>query len=141
MTHVLFVAIAICTLPGPCAAQAPEPAGKPIDAKATAEAIEAGMGWLLRHQDEAGGWSASQFQRHDPKTDLCTGTGKPDQDLPVTAWATFASSIVGARPSCRKCERSDSRQSGAVRNSFPGAEPCSKPSARPGPISWSSKSV
>ena len=90
MTNRPLVALAICTLLGLCAAQAPEPAAKPIDAKATGEAIDAGIGWLLRHQDEAGGWSASQFQRHDPKTDLCTGTGKPDQDLPVTALATFA---------------------------------------------------
>ncbi|MDO8349315.1 MAG: hypothetical protein Q7T30_03690 [Planctomycetota bacterium] len=84
-----LVVLALCTLPGLSVAQSPPPA-EPIGAPATAAAIDAGIGWLLRHQEEAGGWSASQFQRHDPKGDLCTGTGKPDQDLHVTAWATLA---------------------------------------------------
>jgi hypothetical protein len=90
MTHAWIVAFAICTLPTLCAAQEPEAGAKLGDATATAEAMDAGIGWLLRHQDENGGWSASQFMRHDPKTDLCTGTGKPDQDLLVTAWAAAA---------------------------------------------------
>src|SRR5262245_20891958 len=90
MTQQLFIAFAICALPALCAAQAPEPATKQIDTKALLDAMDAGIGWLARHQDEAGGWSASQFQRQDPKIDVCTGTGKPDQDLPVTAWATLA---------------------------------------------------
>src|SRR5678809_809365 len=90
MANRLLVAFTLCSVSGLSLAQAPEPAAKAIDAKATAEAMEAGIGWLLRHQDESGGWSASMFVRHDPKGDLCTGTGKPDQDLHVTAWATFA---------------------------------------------------
>jgi len=90
MTHACINAFAICSLAWTAAAQEPEAGAKLGDAKATAEAIDAGIGWLVRHQDEAGGWSATQFQRHDPKTDVCTGTGKPDQDLLVTAWATSA---------------------------------------------------
>jgi len=90
MTQQSFILFVICALTAPCAAQSPEETAKPIDAKATAAAMDAAIGWLVRHQDENGGWSASQFQRHDPKTDLCTGTGKPDQDLLVTAWATMA---------------------------------------------------
>ena len=90
MTHRKLVVLLISSLPGLCAAQATEAQTPRIDEKATVAAINAGLGWLVRHQDENGGWSATQFQRHDPKTDLCTGTGKPDQDLPVTAWATLA---------------------------------------------------
>ncbi|HEX6810641.1 MAG TPA: hypothetical protein VF384_03360 [Planctomycetota bacterium] len=90
MTHAWIVAFAIWTLPVLSAAQEPEPAAKPIDAKAVVAAMDAGIAWLVRHQDETGVWSASQFQRHDPKTDVCTGTGKPEQDLFVTAWATLA---------------------------------------------------
>src|SRR5262245_20183705 len=90
MTHAWIVAFAVCTLAWTAAAQTPEPAAKLIDAKATAQAMDAGIGWLVRHQDEDGCWSASQFMRHDPKTDLCTGLGKPEQDLLVTAWATVA---------------------------------------------------
>ena len=90
MTHRKLVVLLIGSLSGPCAAQATEAQTPQIDGKATVAAIEAGIGWLVRHQDENGGWSAAQFQRHDPKTDLCTGTGKPDQDLPVTALATLA---------------------------------------------------
>lgn len=90
MTHRELVALLICTLPELAVAQATKLPAAPIDAKATVAAMDAGIGWLIRHQDENGGWSASQFQRHDPKTDLCTGTGKPDQDLPVTAWSTLA---------------------------------------------------
>jgi hypothetical protein len=81
--------LAICMLAGAALAQQAQPADPP-GARSTTAAIEAGIAWLLRHQEESGGWSASQFQRHDPKGDLCTGTGKPDQDLHVTAWATFA---------------------------------------------------
>ncbi|HZN40815.1 MAG TPA: prenyltransferase/squalene oxidase repeat-containing protein [Planctomycetota bacterium] len=90
MSDRSLVALLVCILPGLSQAQATEPRRPPIDGKATVEAMNAGIGWLVRHQDENGGWSASEFQRHDPKTDLCTGTGKPDQDLPVTAWATLA---------------------------------------------------
>lgn len=90
MTRRMFIALAICTLPSLCEAQAPEPAAAPIDAKATAAAMDAGLGWLVRHQDETGAWRASQFVRHDPDTDRCTGIGKPEQDLLVTAWATMA---------------------------------------------------
>ena len=71
-------------------AQAP-PAAPQAPAVPTArETMEAGIVWLVAHQDEDGGFSASQFVRHDPKGDLCTGTGKPDQDFHVTAWATMA---------------------------------------------------
>jgi len=90
MIHRWFVAFAIYVTPSLSVAQEPQPAQQPIDAKATTQAIDAGIGWLLRHQDETGGWSASEFVRHDPKTDLCTGIGKPDQDIPVTALATLA---------------------------------------------------
>jgi hypothetical protein len=85
----LPIVLAVCTLPVLSLAQEAAPTDPP-GARSTTGAIDAGVAWLLKHQEENGGWSASQFQRHDPKGDLCTGTGKPDQDLHVTAWATFA---------------------------------------------------
>ena len=88
MPRLPLIAV-LCTLPGLSMAQDPAPTDPP-GARSTSGAIETGIAWLLRHQEEAGGWSASQFQRHDPKNDLCTGTGKPDQDLHVTAFATLA---------------------------------------------------
>jgi len=90
MANRVLVAFILCSVSTLSLAQTQELAAKPIDAKATTEAMDAGIRWLLQHQDESGGWSASLFVRHDPKGDLCTGTGKPDQDLHVTAWATFA---------------------------------------------------
>src|SRR5262245_15261844 len=48
--------------------------------------------------------------------------------------------MLEARPSWRKCWRSETRQRGAVLNSLPVADPCSKPSARFAPMSCSSKS-
>lgn len=85
----LPIVVVLCTLPSLAVAQETAPTDPP-GARSTKGAIEAGIAWLLRHQEESGAWSASQFQRHDPKGDLCTGTGKPDQDLHVTTFATFA---------------------------------------------------
>jgi len=75
------------------AAQSPvpaRPAAAPAPVPNARTAMDAALAWLVAHQDEDGGWSASQFMRHDSKHDLCTGVGKPDQDLHVTAWATMA---------------------------------------------------
>jgi hypothetical protein len=87
---VLFHSI---VLPG-VRAQVPPAAPRAPAARTAADAIRDGLQWLVAHQDEDGSWSASQFVRHDPKGDLCTGTGKPDQDFHVTAWATMA--LLGA---------------------------------------------
>jgi hypothetical protein len=89
----VLVAAAVPLL-APGRAQAPQgapPAAVPL---MTGTPIRDGLLWLVAHQDENGSWSASQFVRHDPKGDLCTGTGKPDQDFHVTAWATLA--LLGA---------------------------------------------
>src|SRR5262245_61708998 len=59
------------------------------------QALDAGIAWLVAHQDEDGGWSASLFLRHDPKGEPCTGAGKPDQDFHVTALATVALLATG----------------------------------------------
>src|SRR5262245_52462858 len=61
-----------------------------IVARTTADAIQSGVRWLVSHQDEDGGFSASLFVRHDPRDDICTGTGKPNQDFQVTTWAALA---------------------------------------------------
>ncbi len=58
--------------------------------------IEAGHEWLRRHQDEDGRWSASMFVVHDPKGDVCTGIGKPDQDVFVTSLVIDAISGLSA---------------------------------------------
>jgi len=66
------------------------PVSAPIATHSTADAIQDGVRWLAAHQDEDGGFSASLFMRHDPRGDVCTGTGKPDQDFQVTVWAALA---------------------------------------------------
>ncbi|MBL8750358.1 MAG: terpene cyclase/mutase family protein [Planctomycetes bacterium] len=73
------------------------PAGQPdaTEAAATA-AIDRGLAWLARHQDEDGRWSAALFVRHDPAGDVCQGTGKPDQDLAVTSFAMLAGLAAGS---------------------------------------------
>lgn len=73
--------------------QTPAPAHPPVPPAAAADpegtklraVIDTGHEWLRRHQDEDGRWSASMFVVHDPKGDVCTGVGKPDQDVFVTA--------------------------------------------------------
>jgi hypothetical protein len=86
-------------LAGALAAQDKPP---PAPERSPRAAIAAGVQWLVAHQEENGGWSAGQFMRHDPKGDLCTGPGKPDQDLRVTALAILAlqgsSSTLGSGP-------------------------------------------
>lgn len=98
-------------LPLTLAAQEPPPPPapvKPVAPTAAAEdpegiklraVIDAGHEWLRRHQDEDGRWSASLFVVHDPKADVCTGVGKPDQDVFVTALVINACFGLGQIPS------------------------------------------
>ena len=73
--------------PPPAAAKPAAPATAAADPEGVElrAVIDAGHEWLRRHQDEDGRWSASMFVVHDPKGDVCTGVGKPEQDVFVTA--------------------------------------------------------
>ncbi len=74
--------------PAPVPGVAPGPAPTPKDEVAGAKlkaVIDAGHAWLKKHQDADGRWSASAFVVHDPKGAPCTGAGRPDQDVFVTA--------------------------------------------------------
>ncbi len=58
--------------------------------RGTAPALEAGLQWLARHQDEDGRWDCDGFMRHDDPGDLCTGPGGSLHDVGVTGLALLA---------------------------------------------------
>jgi hypothetical protein len=43
----------------------------------TAKAIEDGLEWLKKHQDEDGKWDADDFSKHDIEGEPCDGPGNP----------------------------------------------------------------
>ena len=54
-------------------------------------AVERGLDWLARHQDEAGGWSAATFSTCcGPGATTCTGSGRGEHDVGVTGLALLA---------------------------------------------------
>jgi hypothetical protein len=56
----------------------------------TIQAIERGLEWLARHQDEDGKWSASEFSKHCPAGHVCSGPGNAVHDVGVTGLAMLA---------------------------------------------------
>lgn len=56
----------------------------------TARAIQLGLEWLKRHQDEDGKWSSSEFTKHCPPNDFCDGPGNPVNDIGLTGLALLA---------------------------------------------------
>ncbi len=56
----------------------------------TARAIEAGLRWLVSHQDTDGKWDVDEFMKHDPGGDRCTGGGSPVHDIGITGLALLA---------------------------------------------------
>jgi HEAT repeat protein len=54
------------------------------------KAIELGLQWLARHQDEDGKWDADGFDRHAPKDDPNGGPGGKLYDTGVTGLALLA---------------------------------------------------
>ena len=58
--------------------------------KSTAEAIEAGLEWLKKHQDEDGKWDADEFMKHDKEGEACKGAGNPVHDVGLTGLALLA---------------------------------------------------
>mgnify|MGYP002623684908 FL=1 len=59
-------------------------------ASATENAVELGLDWLARHQDEDGRWDCDGFMKHDPADDKCDGPGGAFHDVGVTGLATLA---------------------------------------------------
>ena len=56
----------------------------------TARAIELGLEWLKKHQDEDGKWDADDFAKHDVDGEPCDGPGNPVHDVGVTGLALLA---------------------------------------------------
>ncbi|MEM7201226.1 MAG: prenyltransferase/squalene oxidase repeat-containing protein [Planctomycetota bacterium] len=56
----------------------------------TARAIELGLEWLAKHQDEDGRWDADDFMKHDLEGDPCDGPGDAGHDVGVTGLALLA---------------------------------------------------
>lgn len=54
------------------------------------DAVRAGIGWLLSHQDDDGMWDPAKFQKHDPQDDPCSGPGGPQYATGITALALLA---------------------------------------------------
>lgn len=54
------------------------------------EAIDAGIEWLVAHQDADGKWDADEFDKHDTEGDPCDGHGDPAHDVGVTGLAVLA---------------------------------------------------
>jgi len=61
-----------------------------------AEAMEAGLVWLVAHQDASGRWDSDNFMKHDPRAGRCDGAGGAEYDLGVTALAALALVESGA---------------------------------------------
>lgn len=57
---------------------------------ATAKAIEMGLEWLAKHQDEDGKWDTDGFMKHDVEGEPCDGPGNPVHDVGVTGLALLA---------------------------------------------------
>jgi hypothetical protein len=58
--------------------------------KSTAAAIEAGLKWLVDHQDEDGKWDCDGFMKHDKVGEPCDGQGNGVHDVGVTGLALLA---------------------------------------------------
>jgi hypothetical protein len=72
----------------------PEPSELPEapSAEVLAAAVDAGVAWLVRYQDDDGRWDADEFMKHDDPAlgDTCTGPGNPVHDVGVTGLALLA---------------------------------------------------
>ncbi|MCE9635864.1 MAG: hypothetical protein K8T90_09180 [Planctomycetes bacterium] len=72
---------------------------KPSRAPAEVQkAIDAGISWLVRHQDGSGGFDGDGFEKHDPKDGPSGGAGKEAFDDGLTALAALALARSGAVP-------------------------------------------
>ncbi|HEX5051212.1 MAG TPA: prenyltransferase/squalene oxidase repeat-containing protein [Planctomycetota bacterium] len=58
--------------------------------RSTAAAIDAGLTWLEKHQDEDGKWDCDAFMKHDTEGEVCDGPGDATHDIGVTGLALLA---------------------------------------------------
>lgn len=58
--------------------------------KAWTTAVDAGLAWLVAHQDEDGRWDADGFMKHDANGAKCDGAGDALVDVGVTGLALMA---------------------------------------------------
>jgi hypothetical protein len=56
----------------------------------TSASIEAGLEWLVEHQDEDGKWDCDNFMKHDESGEPCDGPGDALHDVGVTGLALLA---------------------------------------------------
>jgi hypothetical protein len=56
----------------------------------TRAAIDAGLEWLSKHQDQDGKWDCADFAKHDVVGAPCRGAGSPTHDIGVTGLALLA---------------------------------------------------
>jgi hypothetical protein len=61
-----------------------------FDDPAAQKAIDAGLRWLLGHQDADGRWSTANFSRHDPADRPSGGPGNPIHDVGTTSLCVLA---------------------------------------------------
>jgi hypothetical protein len=59
-------------------------------------AVQAGLEWLARHQDDDGKWDCDGFMRHDPAGEPCDGAGNPVHDVGVTGLSMLAMLVGGS---------------------------------------------
>lgn len=54
------------------------------------DGVQRALVWLVRHQDETGGWDCDEFMKHDREGSPCDGAGDPLHDVGVTGLALLA---------------------------------------------------
>ena len=86
------------------------PSRMPADAR---KSIDAGLDWLVRHQDEDGRWDCDDFFAHDPDGDRCSGPGQSHNDTGLTGLCVLA--LLHADASGRLADGEEDARSRAVR--------------------------
>lgn len=61
-----------------------------MGADKSARAIEMGLDWLVRHQDDDGKWDVDAFMKHDNEGEPCDGAGNAVHDVGMTGLAMLA---------------------------------------------------
>src|SRR5262245_18525925 len=62
-------------------------------------AIETGLDWLRKHQDDDGHWDCDQFMKHDAGAETCTDPGNAANDIGITGLTVLAFAREGRPPS------------------------------------------
>jgi len=72
-------------------------AGASASDRGSFHAIELGLDWLRRHQDDDGRWDGNEFMKHDRDGAPCTGPGNALHDVGITGLALLAFLGDGSR--------------------------------------------